>query len=100
MYEESTISTIYCKVSLLSNVEATLPQRYKSDVVVLTLWRCCDFNAAAKLSIQHPQYCELNLLSNVEATFEQRCNFDVVVSMSLQCCVLVVRHYELTTTLQ
>ena len=52
--KESAISMIYFEVSLLSNVEATLSQRYKFDVVVLTLWKCFDFNAAAKLPIQHP----------------------------------------------
>ena len=52
--KENTVSTIHCGVSLLANVEATLPQSYKFNVVVLMLRRCCDFNGAATLSIQHP----------------------------------------------
>ena len=45
--KESTMPMTYCEVSFLSRLEATLPKRYKFDFVVLTLCRCCDFNAVA-----------------------------------------------------
>ena len=35
---------IYNKVNLLSNVEATLAQRFEFDVVVSTMWRRYEFD--------------------------------------------------------
>ena len=89
-------------MKLLSNFEATLPQRYKFDVVVSTLQRCREFD----VTIHHCSNivnttsivcCALSLLSNVAVRLEQGCNFDVVASTSLQRCLLVARLYKLNT---
>ena len=95
-----TISVIYCEVNFLCNVEPTLAEHSKLDVVVSTLGRHCEIDVAISTLQQRflcniLVYCELNLLFKVEATLKQRCYFDVVASTSFQRYVLVVQSYDI-----
>ena len=72
-------SMLYFKVNLLSNVEATLVQRCKFEVVIPILWFPCCSNVAHTTVIL---FCMLN----VDATLEQSRNFDVVSLKTQQLC--------------
>ena len=72
-------------------VYITFSQRYKFDVIVLTLWiwrfQCCN-NIVNATCISRR---ELNILSSVDETLEKCCNLDDVTSTSLQfwCNVII-----------
>ena len=98
---------MFCELNLLSNAETKSAKLCEFGLVEATLWRRCEFDVAiitlqksCQCKIQcTPFHLELKLLSNVEITLEQRWNFDVVAPTSLQRFVLVLRCYNLITTL-